>query len=465
MPQSPTVDLPKRFPLTMSPENRDATTTKDARLVNGYMEKSSDGSYKLFKRPGTLLSTQPSGGSGSGYGVYNWRGNIYSVVGTTFYKDLVSKGTVDGTGGVYRFTPCLGGTPRVTFGNGIKAYTYDDTNGLVQITSPSFPATFYKGWAYLDKTTYVMSSPNNIYGSPLDDPQGVWDALNLINAQIEPDTGIGLDKQLVYVVAFKQWNTEIFYDQVNATGSPLGTVQGAKVRYGCASIETVQSIDDNLFWVATNRGSSVQVIAMSDLKAVPISTPPVERLLDGADYSACFSWAFKHAGHWFYGITLKNSNLTLVYDIRENLWSQWMDTNYNYWPIVSMTFTSGLGHLGQHETNGKIYLLDTLYNNDDNSLFTVDAYTPNVDFGVRRRKLMSSLEFIADQQPGSILQVRKTDDDYQSWSNFRNVDLGVRRPRLSNCGTFTRRAYNLRHRCNTPLRLEAMEMQLDLGTL
>ena len=50
-------------------------------------------------------------------------------------------------------------------------------------------------------------------------------------------------------------------------------------------------------------------------------------------------------------------------------------------------------------------------------------------------------------------------------TNFRKVDLSIRRPLLTNCGSFTRRAHHLRHQSNTPLRIQAVEMQLDLGTL
>ncbi len=94
-----------------------------------------------------------------------------------------------------------------------------------------------------------------------------------------------------------------------------------------------------------------------------------------------------------------------------------------------------------------------------------DIYTPNFDANVRRNKQLSAMEFIGDQTPGSILEVSNSDDDYQTWSNFRLVDLSYKRPRLINCGTFRRRAYNFRHRSNTPLRLQAVELQYDLGTL
>lgn len=465
MPQAATVQLPKRLPLVVNPENRADSTAKDAKLINGFMEKTQEGEYQLYSRPGLGGSTQPTGGASTGYGCYNWYGTVFSIFGGTVYNGPTSIGTVDTTGGVYRFTSVSGAAPRMGFGNGVKAYTTDGFT-VVEITDGDFLKPFYKGWAYLDRTTYVMSYPNKILGSDLDDMSS-WDPLNLINAQVAQDQGIGVDKQLVYVVAFKQWTTEIFYDAVNATGSPLGTVQGAKVNYGCASIETVQDIDGVLYWICTNRNSSPQVIAMDNLKPAIISTSPIERLIDDADFTACYSWSFKEWGHWFYGVTFKNDNLTLVYDIKEKMWAQWTDTNGNYFPIVSATFNSTGHHIFQHESNGKLYIADSVYVNDDGALFTTDIYTPNFDGGTERGKQLNYMWFVGDRMPGSVLQVRHNDQDFKAdaWSNFRRVDMDVQRPFLDKEGTFTRRAYNLRHRCNARLRMRAIELQMDLCVL
>lgn len=460
VPQGP--QLPQRLPLVVVPSNRDSTVSKDARLVNCYVEKTETGEYWVYKRPGLLTSVTKSG---NGYGVYNWLGSTYAIFDTTIYKNGVSIGTVDSTGGVYRFSQTSGATPRLVFGNGVKAYTWDNAT-LAQIVDADFPTSFVKGWSYLDRTTYVMKSNAAIQGSDLDDPTS-WDPLNILTAQIEPDLGIALAKQLVYTVAMKQWSTEAFYDAANTSGSPLATVQGAKLNYGSISAESVQDIDGTLIWATTSRSSSVQVLMVEGMKPKPVSTQAIDRLLDMADFSACFSWQLKLSGHRFYVLTLKNNNLTLAYDLTEGMWHQWTDANGNYFPIVSATYGTGQTHILQHETNGKLYLADPSYLTDDSSLITVDIYTPNYDAGTRRRKMMKFMEFLADQQAGSVLQCRHNDSDFDptKWSNFRNVNLAQKRAFLTDCGTFSRRAYNFRHSCNTSLRIQAVELQLDLGTL
>lgn len=521
MPQIETVAIPKRLPLVLRPENRGDSTFQDARLVNGYMERQegTEG-YNIFKRPGMLQ--YGSAQTGNGYGVYNWLGDIYAIFGATMYKNGVAlAGVLNTTGGVYRFSQSLGETPRLQFGNGVAAYNYDATAGIVQIpatvtvtagdflpveytiatigttdftligasantvgvvftaTGPgtgtgtatrasNFPSPSLKGWAYLDGTTYVGTPNADIRGCAEINNTTDWsDPLNTLAAQIEADGGVALAKQLVYVLLLGEWSTEVFYDQANPTASPLGPVQGAKINYGCASADSVQDIDGVLLWIATNRSAAPQILLLENLKPSIVSTQPIERLLGEADLSQVFSFGIKYEGHRFYGITLKQENLTLVYDLTERTWAQWTDASGNYWPIVSTTFSTTYGRVLQHETNGKLYRFDSTYTNDDGELIAVDLYTPNFDGGVRRRKQLNVMEFIADQTPGSSLQVRCNDYDYAAdkWTNFRRVDLSARKPVLTNNGTFTRRAYHFRHQCDTRLRIQAIELQIDLGTL
>jgi hypothetical protein len=75
------------------------------------------------------------------------------------------------------------------------------------------------------------------------------------------------------------------------------------------------------------------------------------------------------------------------------------------------------------------------------------------------------MRFNADQTDGSVLYVRASEDDYQTWSNFRKVDLSKKRPILTGLGTFYRRAYHFRHYCNTKFRIRSVDLQMDIGTL
>lgn len=479
-----TSDIPKRFPLVVTPENRNSASTKDAHLINGYLEKMPDGSYSIYKRFGLGPLVQYSVIAAQGRGIYNWLGDIYAIVGAILYKNGVNIGTLTAPGLLFWFSSDLGATPQLAFGDGITSYRYDTINGLHTMgtgaTPPTFPPgitgqgnNFVSGFCYIDGTMYYglsstgtnPATTSTIFGSQLNSLDQ-WDAANAIVAQIEPDKLTAIAKHLVYLIAFKQWTTEVFYDAGNPTGSPLAPVEGAKMNYGSVNGNSVLDIDGELFWLTLTRNGAVQVARLRNLSAEIISTPAIERLFNDGTFAVVYAWCFKGAGHTFYIVTVKDLNLTLAYDVGQGIWSQWTDTNGNYLPIVSATFSGNLNLL-LHETNGKVYEMSEDYVLDDTSSITFDLYTPNFDGGVDRKKMLSILHVNGDKTIGSTLQIRCNDFDYDStkWTQFRNVDMGRARPILTNCGTFYRRAYHLRHVSPTPLRLTALDMQLDLGTL
>lgn len=478
MPQAQTVQIPKRLPLILGPENRGDSTSFDAKLVNGYIEtkKGPEGTeHWICERPGMDEHSRPPAGNATGRGIWNWRGNVYSIFGDTVYKDGVAvAGTVDTTNGVYRFDQVLGSTPKLVLGNGVKAYRYDSGGGLVLISDGDFPAAFRKGWAYLNGTLYVFTATAHVLGSDINDPSS-WNPLNDILAQIEPDQGVALNKQLNFVVALKEWTGEIFHDAGNSTGSPLARVESAKINWGCVNQDSMREIDGMLLWLGKTKHGTPEVILLDSLKADSVSTKAVERLLGSADFSTetVYSWVLKLEGHRFYVLTCKTANLTLALDLDERGsgtggWSQWTDVNGNYLPIVASTTDAQLRTLLQHESNGRIYIADVAYADDDGSLITVDLYTPNFDGGTRRGKNMKIMKIVADQQVGSELLVRVNDHDFdpKKWTNFRRLDLGKRNPMLTDCGTFVRRIHNFRHRSPVRMpRIQAVEMQIDICSL
>jgi hypothetical protein len=335
---------------------------------------------------------------------------------------------------------------------------------------PDFPIEVVKGIVYLDGATYVMDVQGQIWGSKINsvDQPGDWTALNFIAAQSEPDAGVYLAKQFVYVIAMGQWSTEVFFNAGNETGSPLARVDGSKLSFGCACAESVQEIDDRLFWISSTKSAAAQVSSLDQLNHSIVSTDAIDRLIQSSNLidANVRSTQLKIDGHSFYILTLKDVNLTLVYDINEDEWHQWTDENGNYFKMIAYTYSAPpKKHILQHESNGNTYLADPSYKNDFGSPIVVDIYAPAFDAQTKRRKQMNIMSFVGDQEVGSILQVRCSDDDFRTWSNFRRVDLNHHDPMLINEGTFTRRAYHFRHASNTALRMQAVEVQYDLGTL
>lgn len=377
---------------------------------------------------------------------------------------LVADASIEGSGiAAFTYIVSVDSASAITISEATTS-TVNDTP--LTIITPGYNAATVPGQVYLDATTYVMDSSARIYGSELNDCT-TWDALNNLVAQIEPDGGVALAKQLVYVVAFKEFSTEVFFDKANAVGSPLGTVQGAKVNYGCRDAGTVQDLDGTLIWVSKTKNGTLAVHSLDGLKAQQVSHPAVDRLLHASTFTGCYSLAVKLGGHKFYILTLPASNLTLVLEPTSGIWSQWTDADGNYFPFVSAAATSAQEVLLQHEDDGKLYTLSMGNTNDAGSVIPVDIYTPNWDGQTSRGKYVRRLDFVGDHTPGCVLFVRTNDFDYRAdrWTNYRMVDMGEQRPNLREGGTFSRRAFHIHHIADTALRLEAIEAHLLLGDI
>lgn len=475
MPELGDIQKPLRWPLATPPGNRGQSGDKDARLINCFAELDPTlGGYRINKRPSLGQVVYPDIPPGGANGTYLWENingtrSFMHVVQDRIYKGGVAlSGTFTLPVGMFTFTPMRSVPSLLAFGDGNKGY-YTDGTTVHEITDISFPRPYCPGMVYLDGTLYAMSLRAEIFGTTnLDDPTA-WSALNKIIARIEPDRGVALAKQLTYIIALKQWTTEVFYDAGNATGSPLAPIEGAKINYGCADADSVQDIDGSLIWVTNNRHLQRQVIRMDALQSQIISTPPIERLLianQAAGYGSC---TLKLGGHRYYVLDCFFSNITLVYDLDQQLWYYWAKPNGDAWGVISASYDAGLtNHLVQLRSSGQIVTLDTDENvpGDLGAAFPVDIYTPNFDAGVDRQKTLHQMYVNADLRAGSKLYVRCNDYDYDpaKWTNFREVNLGLQRPMLDNCGTFYRRAYHFRHMGLQPFRMSSVALNLDIGT-
>lgn len=477
MAQSDSVAVPPRLPLVVLPSNRDSNLRKDARLVNCYIETNEQGEIQIYRRPGIRTFSTPAAAT-IGLGLFSWKATassalkVYSIFNDTLYEDGVSVNsgiTLLTTQKVY-FNSMLGATPKMIFGDTQYAYTWYPANNIsanLHSINVEFPEFRVPGFAYLNGATYVMQPEAVIWGSKPNsvDQVGDWDPLDFISAQADPDYGVFMSKQLVYVLAGNEGTTEVFFDAGNAVGSPLGPVQGSIINYGCASADSLQQIGDTNVWLAVEKKTNaLQVVKVEQLGLTVVSTKAIDKLIYQADVDDILSWQVKFWGHSFYVISFPSLNLTLAYDLIEDLWSQWTDTYGDYLRFVDSTFDSENRRILQHKTAGTLSYISPEYYSDTDGLIPVSIYTPSFDAQTRRNKQNGALKFIADQVAGSVLQVRHSDDDYQSWSNFIDVDLSKEDPMITQMGSFRKRAYHFFHKGDQFFRMSAIETQYDIGT-
>jgi hypothetical protein len=441
---------------------------------------------------------------------------------------IVSLGTFDGTSGTVNLSVSETWTnPTAVTGE-----------GFIEITDSDYPSETVRGICYLDGTYYVMTPGGAIYGSDINNPFS-WSALNVIQANSEPDLGIALFRQLNLLCAFGEYSTQFFYDAGNPTGSPLLPYSSANLEVGCASAESVAQAENTLFYIgkARQKGRTVYKLDGTNLSQ-PLSTPFVDRILNSDNLTNVSSFFIKIAGHGFYILTLPNSSITLAYDVVTGIWSKWTQltagtaltgtsftwanglvtavktshgisdgdycevsssnpSGYNYsgavnvvdantitYPIASdpgiyvgsasvLPYTesyfnmaaytaSGNLDLVQDSTTGRVYSVSSGTYEDNDNPIKFQLRTSKFDAGNNKEKYFAKMEIIGDKVDGTAY-VRYSNDDYQTWSKYRSVDLAAQRSQLYRTGRGRRRAYEIINYDNQPIRMESLEITLAEG--
>lgn len=388
-----------------------------------------------------------------------------STAGLLKYSEVSGSGTTAGTliDSVDSSTDITLSLPATA--TGLSALTFTLSGPPYRPGIPTFTPQLAAGVEDLNTSTYLFTYYRGIAGSDPLDPRA-WDPLNIIYAYASLGDAVRLSKQLSYLVAFKKTSTEFFRDVGLSPGSPLERLEGLKLSVGCWNARTVASIDGSLAWCSYTDSGVKSVYVMTDIKPMEVATLPIRRVLEGLDPK--YAIAFSVSGHSFYVLTDPAAGISLVYDITSKVWGYWNALGETYFPFVATSVVAGdNGTRLQHESNGKIYLLDPDVFLDDGAAITMDIYTPLFDANMRQMKYVERMYVNADQEAGSTLLLRVNDDDQTAgeWTDYREFDLAHPRPALYDCGSFTKRNFHFRHESPTPCRLVSVELDLLPGTL
>jgi hypothetical protein len=373
--------------------------------------------------------------------------------------------------GTYNFYSQGGiGTYVVNITQTVVSTNFTGSPSTVAVASASlnsFPANPKPGLVYLDGYVFVMDAQGTIWQSNNEDPTS-WGALNYTSAVSEADKGMALARHLNYIIAFKQWTADFFYDNGNPTGSVLAVNQTAHLEIGCADGNSIQNPEQTLIWMANVVEGGRTIMLLDGLQPRTISTKAVETFLNASDLSGTFSWLYKIAGHTLYGLVLTDQNVTLVYDLQENDWHIWTTSKdyigggENYFEcsfVVQYPFNTGDFYVLDN-INGLVFTLSPNNYVDPFGPIKMRVVTDRMDFDTYAFKTGYGLTIFGDNIK-DVMQVRHTEDDYATWSPYRNIDLNLQKPCLYQLGRFRRRAYEFLYSGNFPLRLEKIEFNLN----
>jgi hypothetical protein len=436
--------------------------------VNGYLVNGNTGAFSQITNDKVATTTILTGGA-----------NYASGDTMTFSappSGVTATGTLQITGGVIT---------GITITNPGSGYVTAPTINIITSTGGGFSGTsllsFFPtsgltpGVAFIDSYVVVGTPNGRIYTSNVGDPT-IWNPLDYITAEGEPDNLTGIAKHLNYVLAYGQWSTEFFYDAGNPIASPLSAAPSYRLEIGCTNGDSIVQFEQSVLWVGSSKATGPGVYLLDGTAPVKVSTVYVDRILGNSNLSDVKAYTFKFNGHMFYVLTLADLNVTIVFDVNEKMWYQW-----TMWAIGNTTSGingiyaeqyfrpsffagNGLQYFVLDDDNGSLYVMSDLYYNDAGAPIYYRAVTDLVDNGTTKRKFYNRVEIIGDKVP-AIMNVRHTDNDYVSWSPYRTVDLSKGRSQIYQNGAARRRAWEFLCTDNQPLRLDAAEIDFSIGEL
>ena len=474
--KSPSKDTYQTKPLKLiwSLFNKETITREEAVAVNGFFEiirdkVSRDDDYKFVKRSG--VSAYPYSLSSAIRGLYYWEDqdklfiaentNIYIVTGSSgiLVTAVTPFTTTTGEVGFTEFN-YEDGTTKVVAGDGTRLVTIDSANTVVVGSSPDQPTAFQPSIIFLDGYLFLIKTGTaDIYNSALNDPL-TFVAGDFLTAEMLPDTLFRISRLNNYLVAFGSSSVEYFFDAGNATGSPLQRNDTPVKHLGF--LGGLASVANKIFFVGQSQTTAPEVFMLEDFKIESLSPPAMRRQMQSS--SVFYASIISMKGRDFYCLSF--DSFTYMMDIETKLWTKQKLAGAPNFPIVYATNIpiSGKGNCSVFSiaSSVNLFVLDPTSYIDTGGMFTVSVTTYKATFETMRQKFGSRFLVRADRSSGN-LAISWTDDDYQTFSTPRNVDLASPRPRLHQLGKFTDRSFRFEYTHNASLTLLDTEIDFNIG--
>lgn len=348
------------------------------------------------------------------------------------------------------------GTPTITRAVLAKIIDSDYPGNASRTTTGNF--------VFLDGYALIMDTSGRIYNSALNSLDS-WGANDFLVAQMYPDKGVGLARYKNQIVAFGKETTEFFYNAGNETGSPLARTDQGFTKIGCVGQNAYVALEDTVAWVSASDISGIGLYVLDGLTPRRVSVPSIEAQLALVNSANIFVTGAKFVGKTF--IVITTTSTTFVYVIEDDMWHEWSSTTPLWHHLTGTSAGSRLIYgISRTSTSGKLYYLNPsdLQYTDDGTQYTMLIQTSKFDADNSLTKFLRRIAIVGDKySTTNTLNIVWTDDDYNTFSTARSVDLSSAYTHLEHCGSFRRRAFRITNSSDMPCRLEALELHVKQG--
>lgn len=458
---------------------------KDEDFLNVFMEpvkqsKINDTRKFMVKRAGTT-QTVASVAASTVRGMWYWadQGKLYYAVGRNIYVYTIATSTsvtltnvFTSTSGYVGFCEFLydDGTVKLIAVDGTAVtglVTIDTSNTVVTNSDLDLPAhlpypVFLDGYLFLAKTNSA-----DIYNSAGGDPLS-WDTTTFIATEMEADLVTRIAKLNNYLIAFGKETIEYFWDAANAAPDSPMQRNDTPVKVN-AYLAGLAIYGNTLYYIGTDAGGQPDVFMLKDFKIESIGTPSISRYLNTvidqvAEWTGCI---VSFQGHTFYLINA-GLNKSWAIDVDTGLITRFAFKQEAVFDIKHSTTIVGSNTAKTYfcldEASSALYKFDESVYQDVGTDFTCLLVTENNDFNTMNRKSMHRLAIVGDRpSANSNISVQWSDDDYQSFSSARSINLNQDLPSCRQLGSFRQRIFKLSYTDNYPMRLQDIEVEINKG--
>ena len=498
----------------------DTISNESGLLYNGILEKYQNDPNRTYirHRPAVNIAFPDSVGDGKGRGVYWWSANS-----TRYFMndDVIYKGSYAAPCSMYN-----GGTPDTAIVSGAsKVYFAEwssanedylfiidpENNDIFCIASAADTTVINIGdrtsgtgapfhasdsWDFTDLNAFLGDSnladglavldtylflgllDGKIINSNVDDWLN-WNASNFTTAERSQDQLLYLGKQQDHVVAMGGQSIEFFYDNANATGSPLSNRTDIAHREGLSFGQAVWEKGDTIFFQAIDSGGDFYMASLVNFQVTHFNNPTMQSYVWLSRYTqdmTAIMSGFSVGGHVYVILTTITTAgagaYSLVYDATYDAWYQW-ETTCN-----SNTEFQVIGFMLRAATNdnrpqailrsGDIcYIQDDFLPTDDvdggaSVNITLKSIVDSFDANTTETKFMHSINYVGNRVASAQnLTVEYSDDNGATWVS-RTLDLADK-TQINRLGKFDYRKFRFTIVGTQTVRFEGIDVCFTQG--
>ena len=362
-----------------------------------------------------------------------------------------------------------------------KTFYASVISSWTEISDSAFTAIQHRGKIeHMDGFAFQLGGDNKIYNSSLNSLQ-TWPAANFITKQIRQDIPVGLAKLNGKLLAFGEGTVEVFGNAGNPTGSPLLRIPELSNKIGLYTFNSIQfsnyycELNGAIYFVgreaqATRAGGGTWGTlgngfwSFNGQSFKKVSDKFIDKILS----FEAITWVGTINFFGRTGIALQLLDAPtewLMYFPDNNSWFRWEATK------------------AHPRNNGRIFIgrastaTDLLKFQDDATGVPINMDGASASAGVvqlevqmklpknsNKRESMAWAGVVADSISASAsttahgnadLYISFSDNDYQSFSTPRRIDLTQRKKQVYRCGSYDDRAVRLVHSGNAECRIQA----------